>query len=77
MRFCEQVGIDEKFLVGEYQDEDVLPWDHVETHVPKAILLKAWHQYKRHVGMEPSRGEVIDNEDSMSCRVEEDALAAM
>lgn len=54
LRFSEKFGLDENFLCGEMPEDHPLPWDHIETHVPKLVLSRAWQQYKRIVGSSDS-----------------------
>jgi len=51
LKFCEKAGLDEQFLCGELPQETPLPWDRIETHVSKTVLLRSWHQYRRLAGM--------------------------
>lgn len=47
LKFCTKVGLDEQFLCGEFNTTDPLPWDRIETHVPKHTLIRSWESYHR------------------------------
>lgn len=74
LRFCEKIGLTEEFLCGEMPEDKPLPWDRIETHVPKEVLFRAWKQYKRIVGM---RQEPVANNYGLGSESSEGVLAGL
>ena len=51
MKFCTKNGYTEDELCGEIPVSKELPWDNIQTHVRKDVIIKSWKHYKKTMEM--------------------------